>query len=230
MNCTSLFRHYPKYLLRARPFKVPSIQKKTMTALSHPPTPATTKHPAGYTIRPAHTGDVTGIAQLGAAVFAATFGHSVTAAELSDYLSSTYTDEVIRRDLQDTTRDIIVATTTTTKTDDDKAEPAGGDLLGFAYLARGTTETCVADVPDVAELQRLYVGTAAQGRGVGAALAREVDGRARAQGFRHLWLGVWEENEKAIGAYVRWGYRRVGEHHFDVGSTRQTDHVMLKEL
>jgi ribosomal protein S18 acetylase RimI-like enzyme len=199
-----------------------------MTASSHPPAPATTKQPAGYTIRPAHMGDIAGIAQLGAAVFAATFGHSVTPAELSDYLASTYTEEIIKQDLQDATRDVIVATTTTT--DDDEAEPGGGGLLGFAYLARGTTEPCVADVPDLAELQRLYVGTAAQGRGVGAALAREVDARARAQGFRHLWLGVWEENEKAIRAYVRWGYRRVGEHHFDVGSNRQTDHVMLKDL
>lgn len=199
-----------------------------MTVSSHPQAALVTKQPTGYTIRPAHEGDIAGIAQLGRAVFAATFGHSVTAAELRAYLASAYTAEAIRQDLRDATRDIVVATTT--RTDDETDEASAGRLLGFAYLTRGTTEPCVADVPALAELQRLYVAAAAQGRGVGAALARHVAARARAQGFRHLWLGVWEHNERAIRAYARWGYRRVGEHVFDVGSNQQTDHVMLQEL
>jgi len=53
---------------------------------------------------------------------------------------------------------------------------------------------------------------------------------AREQGFEFMWLGVWEENVKAIRVYEKMGYKKVGEHGFAVGGIVQTDHIMAKQL
>ena len=46
------------------------------------------------------------------------------------------------------------------------------------------------------------------------------------RGHDVLWLGVWEENRKAIAFYERWGFGRVGTEIFDVGGDRQRDAIL----
>lgn len=169
-------------------------------------------------IRQAQGTDATAIAELGAHIFTVTFGHSVPPHDFEAYLKEAYTPSAIAQDLEDDAKDVIVATN-----EED-------DIVGFAYLTRGSTEPSVADVQDKAELQRIYLHSTAQGTGLGHSLAATIEAMAKEQGFKNLWLGVWEENEKGIKAYTRWGYRKVGQHDFVLGTIAQTDHIMLKEL
>ena len=69
-----------------------------------------------------------------------------------------------------------------------------------------------------------------QGKGVGKALLKFADGKAREAGNEYMWLGVWEHNEKALGVYKAVGYERRGEHDFVIGGDVQTDWVMVKKL
>ncbi|KXJ95024.1 acetyltransferase [Microdochium bolleyi] len=174
-----------------------------------------------FTVRPAKDSDAAAIADLGAHTFTASFAYSVEPGELEAYLESAYTTAAIQKDLGDPDRDVIVAVD---EADDSK-------LLGFAYLTRNTTATepSVSHHTSIAELQRIYVHPAAHGRGVGSALKSRIHQMAAAQGFDKLWLGVWEENHKAISAYESWGYRKVGKHDFAIGPVIQTDHIMLLE-
>lgn len=174
--------------------------------------------PETITIRPADLADADQIAKLGATVFTITFGHSVVPQELEAYLNVAYTASAITEDLHDKTRDVIVAT------------DSDGKILGFAYLARGTAEPCLAQVEEIVELQRIYVDTAAHGKGIGRLLSCRIDEMAREQGFKNIWLGVWENNHYAMRAYEKWGYRRCGSHEFVLGSVVQTDFVMVKSL
>ena len=50
---------------------------------------------------------------------------------------------------------------------------------------------------------------------------------AQTAGARHLWLGVWEHNPRAIRFYAKCGFVDVGSHDFVLGADRQTDRVML---
>ncbi|KZF19609.1 acyl-CoA N-acyltransferase [Xylona heveae TC161] len=191
-----------------------------------------------YIIRAAKSTDATSIAKLGAHVFTVSFAHSVAPHELDAFLEESYTPAAITKDLaadatdaaaddnnnnnnnNNTTRDIIVAT----DAQDDQI------ILGFAYLTRGSTDASVDHLESKCELQRIYVHPAVHGRGIGRLLATRVENMAREQGFKNIWLGVWEENANAIKAYEKWGYRRVGDHDFVIGTVVQTDYIMLKDL
>ncbi|RTE82921.1 hypothetical protein BHE90_002539 [Fusarium euwallaceae] len=186
-----------------------------MTVQESQPVVATDKP---ITVRPASVKDAGRIAELGAHVFTMTFGHSVQPHELEAFLEESYTPSAITRDINDHDKDVIVAT------------GANNDILGFAYLTRGSTEPCVQQVEKTVELQRIYVHPLAHGKGVGRVLERAIENMAREQGFKHIWLGVWEENLRAIKAYEKWGYTQVGDHDFVIGTVVQTDNIMLKAL
>ena len=77
------------------------------------------------------------------------------------------------------------------------------------------------------ELQRFYLDRSAHGTGVARELMSAVHEAAKELGGRHLWLGVWERNARAIAFYSKMGFAKVGNHSFYVGSDRQTDDVMV---
>lgn len=171
------------------------------------------------TLRAAKSSDIDAIANLGAKTFSSSFGHSLPASDLEAYLQSAYSSSSIAKDLLNPLIDIIVA-----------CDSSNNAVIGFAQLTQGTIEPCIADVERPIELQRLYVDECYHGGGVGRALEGEVEGMARERGFRTLWLGVWEENFKAQKAYERFGFVKVGEHDFVMGTCVQTDWILTKTL
>jgi ribosomal protein S18 acetylase RimI-like enzyme len=197
-------------------------------------TSAAAKPPVAVHIREASSDeDLAAVAELGSHVFNVTFAHSCSAEEMRAYLDECLSLEAIAKDAADPAKDIIVATTTATTTNGDEGGQDHAQeqvVVGFAQLTRGTTEPCLAHVDNLVELQRLYVHPAFHGRRIGRLLAERVEQMAREQGFRNIWLGVWEENLTAHGLYLKLGYRKVGEHVFDVGGNIQTDWVMVKGL
>lgn len=162
--------------------------------------------------------DVATVANLGAHVFSVTFGHSVPANELQSFLEDSYSVAATEKDLKDPMKDMVVASN------------QDGTILGFALLTRGSSEPCISHVESTIELQRIYVDPAHHGKGVGKLLANKLENMARSQGFKHIWLGVWEENHNAQRMYEKLGYRRVGYHDFTIGEIVQTDYIMIKGL
>ena len=104
-----------------------------------------------------------------------------------------------------------------------------GTLVGYATLRDSEVEDCVTG-PRPLEIQRIYAAPEAIGQGVGTALMRACLDRARRQGFETVWLGVWEENARAIAFYERWGFRVVGSHVFRLGSDDQTDLILERPV
>ncbi|KUI70098.1 Spermidine/spermine N(1)-acetyltransferase [Cytospora mali] len=211
------------------------------------PLPTTTTTTAGpVRIRKARPSDASAVATLGAAVFSSTFENSgCTPEQLQQYLSESYTPDAIAKDIADPDKELLVAVDrpTPTPTPTPNPGPASGDsdpgldhpdgtILGFTLMTRGSHlhEPSVRHLEAPVELQRLYVGLGQHGRGVGRALAEAVVEMAREEGFKHMWLGVWEENHRAQKIYGKMGFVRIGEHVFDVGGDLQTDHIMFKAL
>jgi len=76
------------------------------------------------------------------------------------------------------------------------------------------------------ELQKIYVLTEYQGRGVGAALMNEVNEVAREEGPDSVWLDTYISNEKAIHFYESYGFNKIGRYYFTIGSQTFEYHVM----
>lgn len=167
-------------------------------------------------IRQAQPQDAAKVAELGAHVFTITFGHSVPLPELQAYLAESYSIEATAKDIADPMKDMIVASN------------EEGHIVGFALLTRGTTEPCVAHLSSSIELQRVYVDPDYHGNGIGKSLVNKLEGMAIHQGFRNIWLGVWEENHKARKMYEKVGYTVVGDHDFTIGEVVQTDQILVK--
>ncbi|MCB9670710.1 MAG: GNAT family N-acetyltransferase [Alphaproteobacteria bacterium] len=53
---------------------------------------------------------------------------------------------------------------------------------------------------------------------------------ARSLGRRTIWLGVWEENHRALAFYAKNGFTPVGAKTFVLGSDVQTDRVLARPL
>jgi ribosomal protein S18 acetylase RimI-like enzyme len=53
---------------------------------------------------------------------------------------------------------------------------------------------------------------------------------ARKEHFKWVWLGVWENNNRAIRFYEKFGFSVFDHHIFRVGSDNQTDVLMRLKL
>lgn len=170
-------------------------------------------------IRKAAEADAPAMAKLGGDTFSATFGHSVSQEDLEEFLTTTYSSENVVSELSDPAKTWLTA-----KTPD-------GKVVGIAQLYRGETHPSVgAALHETAEMQRVYVDTSVHGQGVGSKIIAAVETLAREEGFKKLWLTVWEENVKAQKLYQRLGYVKTGEIDFATGACIQTDWVMAKAL
>lgn len=239
ISCNKFHTDKPRYLLNTQAGRkaptsspiIPAHRHHSTTAMGSVAAPP--KDPAGFQIRKAAASDNEALAALGAEVFTATFAHSCTKEQLQAFLDEAYTPEAIAKDIADSSKDVLVATENDGDGDGSSPSPGapgGGRLLGFIYLTRGSSEPCVAHLERPVELQRLYISLGAHGKGLGKALSLAADALAREQGFKTMWLGVWEENHKAQAFYRKMGYERIGEHVFDVGGDLQTDEIWWKAL
>ena len=44
------------------------------------------------------------------------------------------------------------------------------------------------------------------------------------------WLGVWEENSRAIAFYKKFNFEEAGEHVFSLGSDPQRDIILVRPV
>jgi len=168
------------------------------------------------TIRQAAPSDATRLTELGAETFRESFAADNTPEDLAAHLASSFSPDIQARELVDPAIRYGMA---------EVADAA----VGYAQLVFGNTSHGVTAARPV-EIRRLYARRAVHGQGVGAALMTWALDEARMAGADAVWLGVWERNARAITFYERWGFRAVGEHEFLLGTDRQRDLVMQREV
>lgn len=138
---------------------------------------------------------------------------------MEDYLKNNFTPQVITKELNDANKIIQVAC-------------VDGKVAAFLVLTKGTSEPCVEHIPqdDRIEVQRVYADPNVQGRGVAHKLMQAAMEIAKKEGYKHAWLGVWEDNVRATRFYEKFGFQKVGEHDFWLGQERQTDYIFACAL
>ena len=83
-------------------------------------------------------------------------------------------------------------------------------------------------LPGCCELQKLYLSPAARGRGLGYRMIRFIEERARALGYRQMYLETHTNLQAAIHEYERSGYRQIPRPAAVVHTTM--DRFYIKEL
>jgi ribosomal protein S18 acetylase RimI-like enzyme len=110
-----------------------------------------------------------------------------------------------------------------------RASPDETVLAGYAYLAWSRPPAVVTG-PTPLELKRVYIDTPWHGRGLAQTLMADVLRRATEYGAKTMWLSVWEHNFRAQAFYKKYGFSRVGEHVFPVGTDPQVDWLLEKPM
>jgi diamine N-acetyltransferase len=172
-------------------------------------------------VRPATVADAGRLSRFCAATFRETFESDNTPEDISRYVAEAFTPDRQAAEIIDPAGTLLVAEGWNTAGD--------AELIGYVHLLAGPAPAAI-EGPAPVELKRLYVAAAWHGRGVAQRLMEAALDSARAQGAQTLWLGVWERNPRALAFYAKYGFTRVGEHTFVLGTDKQRDWLLALPL
>jgi ribosomal protein S18 acetylase RimI-like enzyme len=181
--------------------------------------------------RKATSDDAAQVSALIGSTWAKFFAYSVTESDLETYLTQTVSEAQIRKEIEDESRYCLLAVRPAQDTS--TGEPTTGvkdsTVVGVAQLNFNTTEEGLTTSKPV-KLDRLYIQSTEQGGGLAATLLQVAEEEAKKRGCNGLWLGVWENNARAIRFYEKMGFVRRGEHFFWLGESKRRDWTMEKSL
>ena len=99
------------------------------------------------------------------------------------------------------------------------------EIVGYLKINFGHAQTEKHN-PNAMEIQRIYVSEAFHGKKIGQLLLDEALKMANQTGANSIWLGVWEENHRALHFYTKNGFEVFDKHVFTLGNDIQTDLLM----
>jgi ribosomal protein S18 acetylase RimI-like enzyme len=173
------------------------------------------------TVRRAEATDAAGLAALAEVTFPLACPPGSAPEDIADFIATHLSAGRFADYLVDAHRRIVVA--------------QGDDgLCGYTMLISG--EPSDADVASslrirpTIELSKVYVLAGSHGRGVSAALIDATLAAAADTGAEGIWLGVNEQNARAVRFYEKSGFAIVGNKTFKLGSRLENDFVMERAL
>jgi diamine N-acetyltransferase len=172
--------------------------------------------PQAIKIRRATGKDAEVVAELGALLFVEAVGDDVDPQDLQRYVGTAFSPEKIAGEIAEASSRFLLAF-------------GAEGVVGYAHLREGTPPACVTG-PQPVELVRIYVNTVRIGTGVGKALMQTCLEEARRGHDQTIWLGVWENNHRAIDFYDAWGFRKVGTRQFVLGRAVHNDLIMERPV
>jgi diamine N-acetyltransferase len=104
-----------------------------------------------------------------------------------------------------------------------------GKIVGYLKMNSGQSQTELQDEKAV-EIERIYVLKEFHGANVGRCLYEKAIEVALGKNARYIWLGVWEQNQRAISFYKKNGFVEFDKHIFRLGDDEQTDIMMKVDL
>ncbi len=102
-------------------------------------------------------------------------------------------------------------------------------VIGYLKLNFGQSQTELKD-DKALEIERIYVLKEFHGKKVGQVLYEKTIQIAKQVNADYVWLGVWEENPRAISFYKKNGFVEFDKHIFKLGDDEQTDIMMKLKL
>lgn len=160
--------------------------------------------------------DIEQLQAIGRQTFSETFAQSNSAENMMKYLEEAYAYDKLSAELNDPNSLFYFAEL-------DK------QVIGYLKLNFGASQTEIKD-NSALEIERIYVAKAFHGQKVGQLLYDKAIEVAKEKKVDYIWLGVWEENHRAIQFYTKNGFVAFDKHEFILGNDAQTDIMMKLEL
>lgn len=160
--------------------------------------------------------DIDRLQKIGRQTFFETFASENNEENMKKYLDEGFSIEQLTAELNDNNAEFYFATL------DD-------NVIGYLKLNFGPSKTELQDDKGL-EIERIYVLKDFHGKSVGQLLYDKAIEIARQKCAAYVWLGVWEENFRAINFYKKNGFVPFGKHIFKLGSDNQNDIMMKRTL
>lgn len=167
-------------------------------------------------IRQATISDLDLLQKIGKQTFLETFSSSNSEENMTKYLEEGFSQEKLRDELNNPSSEFYFAELDNT-------------VIGYLKLNTGQSQTEMKDDTSL-EIERIYVLQEFHGKKVGQILYDKALEVANQRHSGYVWLGVWEENPRAISFYKKNGFVEFDKHIFKLGDDEQTDIMMKKEL
>jgi ribosomal protein S18 acetylase RimI-like enzyme len=153
---------------------------------------------------------------IGRQTFTETFSSTNSEANLNAYLQYGFSASKLTDELNNPNSEFYFATL------NDK-------VIGYLKINFGIAQTELQD-PKAMEVERIYVLGEFQSKKVGQLLFEKALAIAKNKKVDFVWLGVWEENHRAIRFYTKNGFVAFDSHIFLMGNDKQTDILMKLQL
>lgn len=167
-------------------------------------------------IKKAGINDISQLQVIGRQTFAETLSSGNSEENMRQYLEESFSIEKLTAELSDENAEFYFAL-------------INSRVVGYLKLNFGASQTELKDHKAV-EIERIYVLHEFHGKKVGQALYETALQISRQKKAEYVWLGVWEENPRAIHFYKKNGFVEFDKHIFKLGDDEQTDIMMKLQL
>lgn len=151
--------------------------------------------------------------EIGRKTFYDTFFESDSEESMKAYLATSFSTQKLTAELENPHSEFYLATQNEV-------------VIGYLKVNFGPAQTELQDGNSL-EIERIYVLQDYHGKKVGQLLFEKAIAIAKDNSCSFVWLGVWEENHRALQFYSKNGFVAFDKHIFVFGDEAQTD-IMMK--
>jgi ribosomal protein S18 acetylase RimI-like enzyme len=170
----------------------------------------------GVDIKEVEISNINKLQEIGRLTFSETFSAGNSEENMIKYLAEGFSIEKLKAELNNANSEFYFAW-------------YNDDVIGYLKLNFGNSQTELKDSRAL-EIERIYVLKEFHGKDVGQLLYDKAIKVATQKNAEYIWLGVWEENPRAINFYKKNGFVEFDKHIFKLGDDEQTDIMMKLQL
>ena len=163
-------------------------------------------------IRKATESDLEIIQKMSIKTFKETFASVNTPENIATYVKASFSKKQLTKELNNANSQFYVAY-------------LNEEAVGYLKINVGDAQTETI-TRSALEIHRIYVLQKYHGKNIGKLLLDEAKNIALHTGVECIWLGVWEENHRALRFYTKNGFVVFDRHVFTMGNDDQTDLLM----
>ena len=167
-------------------------------------------------IRKINIDDLEALRNLSIQTFKETFEEVNTEEDMQKYLDENLSIEKLKTELENPNSEFYFAEN-------------NDEILGYLKLNFKDAQTEKLEENHF-EIERIYVLKTFLGQKIGQILFDKAIEIGREKNLEYVWLGVWEENHRAIRFYGKNGFEIFGKHDFVLGEDVQTDLLMKMKI
>ena len=167
-------------------------------------------------IKKASPSDLESLQKISSETFIETFAAANTPENIANYVAESFNLEQLTDELNNPQSHFYLAT-------------LDGKTIGYLKINFGEAQTEVIN-DDTLEIHRIYVLQKYHGKKVGQLFVDEILKIVQQTSVDYIWLGVWEENHRALAFYAKNGFVVFDKHIFTLGDDMQTDLLMKLQI